>query len=181
MDIFTGKCLFFLHEWRFQCKKFKCLHVETRSIVRYLFFCYCDIITCAHDRCEHPTLSVLDRAETRLGPLPQDFTAPSPQGGMKSLFVVTGPVPLQHSPVVLAVYLNIKDKREVPKNINHSVARSINPNNYSLPACSIYCTEHCRSVYLYNVCRTQWPSSSLSLFFNKQLSHCCCRAKSTMQ
>lgn len=138
VDIFPGKCLFFQYDRRFQCKKCavkfgiqmsSCGHkrhseVKSEKLICNSFFCHHDIITCAHDRCKHPTLSVLDRAETRLGPLSQDVSAPSPQGGMNSLFVVTGPVPFQHSPVVLAVYLNIKDKCELPKNINQAVTRS---------------------------------------------------------
>lgn len=69
--------------------------------------------TCAHDRCKHPALAVLDRAVARVGPHLQDVPAAGPRAGVHPLFEVRGPVPLQHAPVVFAVDLDEKEETKV--------------------------------------------------------------------
>lgn len=69
--------------------------------------------TCAHDRCKHPALAVLDRAVARVGPHLQDVAAAGPRAGVHPLFEVRGPVPLQHAPVVFAVDLDEKEETKV--------------------------------------------------------------------
>jgi len=54
------------------CKRFNSLKVSDCR----------EKITCAHDSCKHPALSILDWPETRVGPLFQDVTAPCPAAGM---------------------------------------------------------------------------------------------------
>lgn len=76
---------------------------------------YLDELTCAHDCCKHPALPVFDWAITSEGPQSQDVPTPSPKGRIHPLFEIPRPVPLQHTPVILTVDLNQKDKCQFPK------------------------------------------------------------------
>lgn len=143
---------------------------------------YRDRITCAHDGCKHPALSILDWAITGLSPLCQDVPTPGPNGRIDSLFEVIWPIPFQHSPVVLTVDLTMKeiDKCQFPKVMKQAQASHVFPDHsdsrrqfnscfsrlfycstYSVSACDISCSELCRRcVFILTMSGTQCPSSS---------------------
>jgi len=70
-----------------------------------------EIITCAHDGCKNPALSILDRAVAGLRPLRQDVPAPGPQGGVHSILEAPVPFPRQHTAVVFTVDLKHERKK----------------------------------------------------------------------
>lgn len=108
------------------------------------------MVTCAHDGCKHPALSILDWAVTGLSPLSQDVPTSSPQGRIHPFFEVARPVAFQHPPIVLAVDLIMKKEAYVSSHRFRSKLRHLTPLNSwwlfnSCLSCMIYCNNY--SVY----------------------------------
>lgn len=105
------------------------------------------MVTCAHDGCKHPALSILDWAVIGLSPLSQDVPTSSPQGRIQPLFEVTRPVPFQHPPIVFAVDLIMKKETYVSSQRFWSKLRHLTPLNSwwlfnSCHMCVIYCNNY---------------------------------------